>query len=88
MRKYGKARSIMDKEAHKKLMMEMFTKSKEEVNEMFNSGIFNEIVKGYMAVTLDNCNMEHDKVMECLGELDKMFDEMTAGEVREFYKKY
>lgn len=78
----------MNKDAHKKSMMEMFTKSNEEVNEMFNSGVFNEIAKGYMAVTLDNCNMEHDKVMECMAELDQMFAEMTAGEAREFYKNY
>lgn len=78
----------MHREAHKKLMMEIYSKNKEEVNEMFDTGVFNEIVKGYMAVTLDICNLEYDKVIECVGELDKMFDEMNAGEVREFYKKY
>lgn len=78
----------MDKNAHKELMTMMFSKNKEEVNEMFNSGMFNEIVKGYMAITLDNCNIEHDKITECLADLEKRFDDTTAGEAREFYRHF
>lgn len=78
----------MTKEAHKKLMTEMFQKSKEECNEMFNSGMFNEIVKGYMAKTLNRSGMDHDKIMECLVELKRTFDEITAGEAREFLRTF
>lgn len=78
----------MNRETHKKLMIEMFEKGEEEINEMFNSGMFNEIVRDYMVVTLNNCNIEHDKVVECVGELEKVLDEKTAGEVREIYKNY
>lgn len=79
----------MDKEAHKKLMMEMYTKSQEEVNEMFNSGIFNEIVKGYVARLLSEHKIFGDEAIEkAMSDMNRIFDEMTAGEAREFYKKY
>lgn len=79
----------MSREEHKKLMMEMYTKSKEEVNEMFNSGVFNEIAKGYVARLLSEHIIFGDEAIEkAMSDMDRIFDEMTASEAREFYKNF
>ena len=78
----------MEKEKHMKLMLEMYSRSEEECNEMFNSGVFNDIVKGVVALALDDCNYEHDSVKKVLNQCDIVFDSFTAGQCREFYKHY
>ena len=70
------------------LLLSMYSHSKKEINEMFDSGVFNEIAKGYMLKTLVNSNVERDKVMEFLNGLKVMFDEVTAAKAREFYINY
>jgi len=79
----------MKMEEHKELMKEMFGKSKEEINEMFNSGMFNEIVLGAIAITMQN--MQHfnksdieETICECK---EGTFDQYTAQQCRDAYKK-
>lgn len=38
----------MAMEKHVKRMKEMLTKKDEEINEMYNSGMFNKITEGYL----------------------------------------
>lgn len=73
----------MNKEDHMRLMREMFSKSEEEINEMFNSGVFNDIVKGYAVMMLRQCGLD-EKIKECLVELNHAFDELTSGEARRY----
>jgi len=73
---------------YKDLVLSMYSHSRKELDAMFDSGVFNELVKGYMAMALDNGNVEHDKVMEHLKCLDTVFSEVSASEIREFYKNY
>lgn len=75
-------------EKNENLTLSMYLHSKKEVDAMFDSGVFNELVKGYMAMALDNNNVERDKVMEHLKCLDIAFSEVSATEIREFYKNY
>lgn len=78
----------MDREKHIKLMSEMFHKSEEECNEMFNSGMFNEITRGVVALAMENCGYERAAVLKVLNECSRVLDERTAGEYREFYKRF
>ena len=73
---------------YKDLVLSMYSHSRKELDVMFDSGVFNELVKGYMAMALDNGNVERDKVMEHLKCLDTVFSEVSASEIREFYKNY
>lgn len=73
---------------YKDLVLSMYSHSRKELDAMFDSGVFNELVKGYMAMALNNNNVEHDQVMEHLKCLDTVFSEVSASEIREFYKNY
>lgn len=73
---------------YKDLVLSMYSHSRKELDAMFDSGVFNELVKGYMAMALNNNNVKHDQVMEHLKCLDTVFSEVSASEIREFYKNY
>lgn len=79
----------MSKEEHIELMKEMFSKSKEEINEMFNSGMFNEIVLGAIVITMENINhFNKNDIEEIVYECkDGTFDQYTAEQCRQAYKK-
>ncbi len=49
----------MTREEHKKLMGEMICKTPEQIDEMCNSGMFNEIIKGYVQMVLDRTKKTH-----------------------------
>ena len=67
-----------------------FFKNEEEINEMFNSGVFNEIVKGYVSMFL---KQEHgglfgdDAIKIAMRDIDILFDEVSSKEAREYYKR-
>ena len=46
----------MSKNEYLELMQDMFSKDKEEINRMYNSGMFNEITEGYLVKVLQNLN--------------------------------
>lgn len=73
---------------YKDLVLSMYSYSKKELDAMFDSGVFNELVKGYIAMALNDNNVERDKVMEHLKFLDTVFNEVSVSEIREFYKNY
>jgi len=75
-------------EKNENLTLSIYSHNKKEVDAMFDSGVFNELVKGYMAMALDNNNVEHEQVVEHLKCLDILFSEVSATEIREFYKHY
>ena len=52
----------MTREEQVALVESMFLKSEEEVNEMFNSGMFNEIVKGFTAMLLSEGGLDDEAV--------------------------
>lgn len=71
----------MTKEDHKNLMFTLFSKSTEEIDEMYNSGIFNSITEGYLFAVLEAMGLE-DRLGEAQAILYRFHDEMTAGEAR------
>ncbi|MDE7423774.1 MAG: hypothetical protein K2N51_08795 [Lachnospiraceae bacterium] len=71
----------MDKNKYLKLMEQMFSKSKEEVNEMYNSGVFNAITEGYFIKVLENLDADREFIEQALEELHHCHDTYRAGEV-------
>ena len=76
--------------SEKELVENMLFKNEEEINEMFNSGMFNEIVKGYVSIFL---KQEHsgvfgdDAIKIAMRDMDRLFDEVSSKEAREYYKR-
>lgn len=79
----------MDKEEHLKLMKSMMLKPATEIDEMFNSGMFNEIVLGALIATLENSRVDHKDIAEYVYELKTgTFDQYTASDLRNIYKNF
>lgn len=72
----------MEMEKHVKRMKEMLTKKDEEINEMYNSGMFNKITEGYLVMVLKKQGYENEDIVNAVVELHKCQDEYTAGEAR------
>lgn len=79
---------MMSKEVHVQLMRELFSRNKEEINEIFNSGVFNEITEAYMTVSLIELGLNAEIINKAKAVLRKKMDEMTAGEVQKEAQKW
>lgn len=78
----------MSEEEYMKLMNDMLSKSKEEINEIFSTGAFNEIVLGTIVITMQNFNYSKKAIEEVVNECkDGTFDLYTAGQCRQAYKE-
>ena len=64
----------------------MIGKSNEEINEMFNSGRFNEIVKGFIAIAMVENEYSSKTGKKTIRNIDYIFDEVSAEEARKFYE--
>lgn len=64
----------------------MAWKSEEEINGMFETGVFNEICTGYIYAALQNCNIDAEKASEVVNELKWLFDTIVASQAREKLK--
>lgn len=53
----------------------------EGICALFNTGIFNEICKGYCQRALENCELDKDTVDRVMHELGFLFDICTAAQV-------
>lgn len=51
-----------------------------EIIEIFNSGAFNDVLKGYCKAAMKNCNIPDDKIKEVMEELKWLLDTMSAEE--------
>ena len=67
----------MTKQQHKELFIDMVSKSEEEINAMCDTGMFNEIIKGYCIIALERLGMS-DKDFD----FRILFDEINAYEAR------
>ncbi len=72
----------MSKNEYLELMQDMFSKNKEEINQMYNSGMFNEITEGYLVKVLQNLNSSKELIEKAVTELHHCQDRYTAGEIR------
>lgn len=76
----------MDQEKHKQLLYYILNKSEEEINELANSGIFNEIIKGYCILAMKDAGYTNEDIKKL--DFNSLFDETLAGEARAKAKEY
>lgn len=65
----------------------MYSKRKVEVNAMFSSGMFNEIVKGYLVATLQG-EVPREEIISIVEKYGKCLDEISPSKAREFYENF
>ena len=53
-------------------------------DEMFNSGAFNDICKGYFRKSMENCKLPKETIDNIMDEFKWLLDTVSAGEVRNY----
>ena len=53
--------------------------------ELFNTGAFNDIVKGYAKMALDGTELESEERRAVLRELNYLFDTVTADQAERYH---
>lgn len=68
------------------------TATEEERLELFNSSAFNDVVKGYLKMAVDNIELEDEERGEIrqklLNEFRYLFDTVTAKQAEEYYNNH
>lgn len=59
--------------------------NQQEIQEVFNSSAFNNIVKGYLLMACKNAGIDDETRKELFNELRYLFDEKTADEAENYY---
>ena len=72
---------------YEELMMRLFACNQSEVNDMFNTGVFNTILEAYLMKTLEDCKLDKKTKTSFLSALEKNLDELTASEVLKIAKE-
>lgn len=67
--------------------MEMTRKSREEINKMFESGMFNSILKGYLIKAMKP-NCKDADIQKTLRVLDETLDFVSAEDAREEWEQF
>lgn len=52
---------------------------------LFNTSAFNDVVKGYVKLALDNIGIEYEQRKAIVNEVSYLFDIKTADEAEEYY---
>lgn len=60
----------------------------EEIQELFNSSAFNEIVKGYLKMAIANLDLGEKIDHALLRELGYLFDTVPAKQAEEYYNNH
>lgn len=64
------------------------TATEEERLELFNSSAFNDVVKGYLKMAVDNMELEDEVRQGLLNELRYLFDTVTAKQAEDYYNTH
>lgn len=83
-----KGDEIVTREDHKKMFMELMTKSKEDIENMVNTGFFNEIIQGYAIGAMERAGLSNEEQKKVIGSFSSVFDDVKAGEARSKYKNF
>lgn len=54
--------------------------------ELFNSGAFNDVCKGYLLSALDRCGIDHDTAQKIMSTVN--FEEFDAAEAEAYYRTH
>ena len=58
-----------------------------EINGIIDTGVFNEIIKGYVVVAMRDAGQDDDKILDATNALDAAFDTTDAAAAREAYRE-
>ncbi|WP_304961085.1 hypothetical protein [uncultured Parabacteroides sp.] len=58
-----------------------------EINSIMDSGMFNEIVKGYAVLAMQSTGTERNNIQEAVDALDSIFDDTDAATARKAYRE-
>lgn len=58
-----------------------------EINSIMDTGMFNEIVKGYLVTALQTTGADHDNIRKVVNTLDAIFDDTDAAQARKAYRE-
>ena len=61
-------------------MYYILNKNEEEIKELANSGMFNDIIKGYCILAMQRANFTTEDIKKI--DFMSLFDEVLAGEAR------
>ena len=56
--------------------------------ELFNTGGFNSICKGYLIMCLDNIGVDPDTRTQAAAEIGALFDTVGAEKAEQYYKEH
>lgn len=69
------------------LFWNMIHKSEDEINAMFNSGMFNEIAVGYGKIALEAMGIKKEDLQRFEQEMKRAFDLYDSKEARKYFLK-
>lgn len=56
-------------------------RTREEILYMFDSGAYNDVLKAYCKVAMEDCGVEPEKIMEVLDQIRWLLDTVRANEI-------
>lgn len=59
-------------------------KAEEDINELFGTGAFNDICKGYFRKAMVNCQLDDKTIAAVMDEFKWLLDTMPAQDARKF----
>lgn len=69
------------------LLFEYAGKTEQELNAIIDTGVFNEIIKGYLVIALQDIDKPRAEILEALSALEAAFDDADAECARNTYRK-
>lgn len=69
------------------LLTELMVKPEAELNEYIDTGMFNEIIKGYLVLALQNIGQPKKDILSALNAMESAFDDADAEQARQAYKE-
>ena len=75
-----KQKIFMNKKAYAALVKEVFSKSKQELHEIYNLGVYNDITKGYCVLALKEANADIGTIERALNSFSAVFDLHSASD--------
>lgn len=59
-------------------------RTEEEINRMFDSGAFNQILKAYCKEAMMNCGLNRDIISKVISDIEYLLDTKRANEILKF----
>lgn len=68
------------------ILKEILMMSEQDINNIYNTGVFNDISIAYANAAMKNAGIDKDLINDVLYEMQCLFDEKTSVEIKECCK--